>query len=156
MGRTLVIFKTDAYRRGVVGEILARFERRHMRVVGIKVMQAPMDLLEEHYHEHRAHPIFRQLLVMMNRGFVVPCVLEGEDDNTVALARTMLGPYRDPAPGTIRGDYQYESTSMYNLLHASATPEEATREIYLWFRPDELLPESDHGQEGDGAEAGGA
>lgn len=151
MNRTLVVFKTDAYHRGAIGEILARFERKHMRIVGIKVLKAGTALLGEHYRDHAGKPYYRRLIAMMSRGFVVPCVLEGQDDCTVGLVRMMLGPYSDPAPGTIRGDYQYEAVSMYNLLHASASPEEARREIALWFRPDELLPEIDHGEEGDAA-----
>jgi nucleoside-diphosphate kinase len=72
----------------------------------------------------------------------------------VTDGRTMLGPYRVPGPGTIRGDYQCETVSMSNLLHASASRAEAEREIALWFRPDELLPETDYGEKGDTAEAG--
>lgn len=155
MNRTLIIFKTDAYRRGAIGEILARFERKGMRVVGIKVLQADLALLAEHYREHAGRPYFQGLVYTMNRGLVVPCVLEGQDQHTINVVRGMLGPYRDPAPGTVRGDYQYEAVSMDNLLHASASPEEARREIALWFRPDELLPETDHGEEGDATQAGG-
>jgi nucleoside-diphosphate kinase len=154
MNRTLVIFKTDAYRRRVIGEILTRFERKRMRIVGIKVLRPDVSLLAEHYREHKGREYFQVLLDMMSRGFVVPCVLEGHDQNTINLVRTMLGPYRVPGPGTIRGDYQCETVSMSNLLHASASRAEAEREIALWFRPDELLPETDYGEKGDTAEAG--
>jgi nucleoside-diphosphate kinase len=154
VNRTLVIFKQDAYRRGVMGEILTRFERKHMRVVGIKVLRPSRAILEDHYREHEGKEYYLRLIRLMRGGFIVPCVLEGDDDHTVALIRRMLGHYRDPVPGTIRGDYQPETESMYNLLHASASPEEARREIALWFRPDELLPEIEHGEKGDATQAG--
>jgi nucleoside-diphosphate kinase len=135
MEQTLILFKPDACRRGLVGEILARFERRGLRIVGLKAMRPARELLEAHYAEHREKPIFSALLDMMSSGPLVACVLAG--DGLVEVTRQLLGDFRGPAPGTIRGDYQ--TAPMDNLAHASSSMSAATREIQLWFRPEELL-----------------
>jgi nucleoside-diphosphate kinase len=140
MDRTLILFKPDAYRRGLVGEILARFERRGLRILGLKVMRADRRLLEAHYAEHRDSPYFPMLLAMMTRGPLVACVLAG-DPTIIELTRRLLGEFRSPVPGTIRGDYQ--TTPVHNLVHASSAVPAALHEIRLWFRSEELLPDDE-------------
>lgn len=135
MERTLILFKPDACRRGLVGELLARFERRGLRPVGLKVARPSRELLEAHYAEHKGNPYYPSLLAMMVEGPLVACVLES-DSMIIEVTRRLLGDFRDPAPGTIRGDYQ--TMPMYNIVHASSSAPAAMREIRLWFRPEEL------------------
>jgi nucleoside-diphosphate kinase len=130
MERTLILFKPDTYRRGLIGEILARFERRGLRVVALKVVRPSRDLLAAHYAEHREKPYFTALIDMMRQGPVVACVLQG-DEQLIEMTRRLLGDFRDPAPGTIRGDYQ--TAPAYNLVHASDSEAAAIREIKIWF-----------------------
>jgi nucleoside-diphosphate kinase len=127
---TLILFKPDCVRRGLVGECLARFERRGMAIRSIDVRWPFPALLEEHYREHREKDHFPQLIAMMSDGPLVACVLEG-DDSIFETARALLGGFKSPAPGTIRGDYQ--TSPMYNLVHASGHMAAAQREIALWF-----------------------
>ena len=135
MERTLVLVKPDAYERALVGEILSRFEQRGMRIVGLKVVRAQRQLLEKHYAEHEDKPFFGALVAMMREGPIVACIIEG-DTLVVETARQLLGDFRHPAPGTIRGDYQ--TLPMYNIAHASSDEAAAIREIQLWFQPGEL------------------
>ncbi len=137
MERTFVMVKPDGVRRGLVGEILARFERKGFRLVALKLMRLDRDLAERHYAEHREKPFFEGLLAFITSGPVVAMVLEGE--NAVAEVRKMMGAThpKDALPGTIRGDY---ATSIdENVVHGSATLEDAKREIALFFREEELL-----------------
>jgi nucleoside-diphosphate kinase len=130
MERTLILFKPDAYRRGLVGEILARFERRGLRPIGLKVVRPDRAQLELHYAEHVNSPYFSRLIEMMSAGPLVACVLES-DPSIIEATRRMLGDFREPAPGTIRGDYQ--TTAVHNLVHASSSVPAAIREIKIWF-----------------------
>lgn len=127
---TLILFKPDCVRRGLVGECLARFERRGLTINTLDVRRPTPALLEEHYHEYREKDHFPQLIAMMSDGPLVVCVLEG-DESIVETARALLGGFKSPAPGTIRGDYQ--TTPMYNLVHASSHMAAAHREVALWF-----------------------
>lgn len=137
MERTFVMVKPDGFRRGLVGEILARFERKGFRIVGLKALKISQELAERHYAEHREKPFFPSLVGFITSGPVVAVVLEGP--NAVAEVRKMMGAThpKDALPGTIRGDYA--TTIDENVIHGSATPEDAQREIALFFRPEELL-----------------
>jgi len=132
-----VMVKPDGFRRGLVGEILARFERKGFRIVGLKALKISQELAERHYAEHREKPFFPSLVGFITSGPVVAVVLEGP--NAVAEVRKMMGAThpKDALPGTIRGDYA--TTIDENVIHGSATPEDAQREIALFFRPEELL-----------------
>ncbi|WP_448566835.1 nucleoside-diphosphate kinase [Thermus sp.] len=137
MERTFVMVKPDGFRRGLVGEILARFERKGFRIVGLKALRISQELAERHYAEHREKPFFPSLVGFITSGPVVAMVLEGP--NAVAEVRKMMGAThpKDALPGTIRGDYA--TTIDENVIHGSATLEDAEREIALFFRPEELL-----------------
>ncbi|MEZ0347305.1 MAG: nucleoside-diphosphate kinase [Thermus sp.] len=137
MERTFVMVKPDGFRRGLVGEILARFERKGFRIVGLKALKISQELAEKHYAEHREKPFFPSLVGFITSGPVVAMVLEGP--NAIAEVRKMMGAThpKDALPGTIRGDYA--TTIDENVIHGSATPEDAQREIALFFRPEELL-----------------
>lgn len=132
---TLILFKPDCVRRGLVGECLARFERRGFRAIALRVFnpKAPNDRLNErlweHYREHQGKPYFRSLLTMMADGPLTACALEG--DNVIAEARRILGPYREPIPGTIRGDFA--TSEMDNVVHASDGLTMAAHELTIWF-----------------------
>ena len=132
-----MMVKPDGFRRGLVGEILARFERKGFRIVGLKALKISQELAERHYAEHREKPFFPSLVGFITSGPVVAVVLEGP--NAVAEVRKMMGAThpKDALPGTIRGDYA--TTIDENVIHGSATPEDAQREIALFFRPEELL-----------------
>ena len=132
-----MMVKPDGFRRGLVGEILARFERKGFRIVGLKALRISQELAERHYAEHREKPFFPSLVSFITSGPVVAMVLEGP--NAVAEVRKMMGAThpKDALPGTIRGDYA--TTIDENVIHGSASLEDAQREIALFFRPEELL-----------------
>ncbi|MDM7323990.1 MAG: nucleoside-diphosphate kinase [Thermus sp.] len=137
MERTFVMVKPDGVRRGLVGEVLARFERKGFRLVGLKLLKISTELAEKHYAEHREKPFFPGLVSFITSGPVVAMVLEGP--NVVAEVRKMMGAThpKDALPGTIRGDFA--TTIDENVIHGSASLEDAEREIALFFRPEELL-----------------
>ena len=137
MERTFIMVKPDGVERGLVAEVLGRFERRGLRLCGLKVMRVDRDLAERHYAEHVEKPFFPSLLAFITRGPVVAMVWEGE--NAIAVARTMMGTTdsSQAAPGTIRGDYSLSKEE--NIVHGSDGPESAAREIELFFAPGELL-----------------
>lgn len=173
MERTLVIFKPDSVQRQVVGEILARFERAGLKVVGMKMAEPDEKLLESHYtddlipilgektlsdwgrygiatkesKEELGRKILASVRDFLGSGPVIALVLEG--GHSVEIVRKMVGSTgpKDSAPGTIRGDYAHLSLGRAsakgigapNLIHASGTPDEAEREIKLWFSPSELF-----------------
>ncbi len=132
-----MMVKPDGFRRGLVGEIIARFERKGFRLVGLKLLKISQELAERHYAEHRGKPFFSGLVSFITSGPVVAMVLEGP--GAVAEVRKMMGAThpKDALPGTIRGDYA--TTIDENVIHGSATLEDAEREIALFFRPEELL-----------------
>jgi nucleoside-diphosphate kinase len=137
MERTLIILKPDAVQRGLIGEIVTRFERKGLQVVGLKLMKISPQLAEIHYEAHKARPFYPGLVRFMTSSPVVVMVLEGKD--AIAIARTMMGATfgSKAAPGTIRGDYGVSNS--YNLIHGSDSSEAATRELGLFFKPEELL-----------------
>jgi nucleoside-diphosphate kinase len=135
--RTLVLVKPDGVQRLLAGRIIARFEERGLKVVGLKLVQVDRELAERHYAVHREKPFFGSLVEFITSSPLVAMALEGP--NAIAVVRTMVGATRphEAAPGTIRGDLALETAQ--NLIHASDGPETATAELALWFRPSELL-----------------
>lgn len=137
MERTLVIIKPDGVQRGLVGEILGRFERRGLRLVGLKMLWLDRALAERHYAVHRGKFFYEDLVTYITSGPVVAAVVEGPE--AIQVVRAMVGktrPHESP-PGTIRGDLAL--TGLRNLIHASDAPETAQHEIALFFQPEELF-----------------
>lgn len=137
MSRTLVLLKPDAVQRAFVGELIARFERRGLKIIGMKLMEVSDELARRHYDEHLGKPFFASLVQFITSGPIVAVVLEGE--NAVQLVRAAMGSTNpaDSAPGSIRGDYGM--TIEMNLVHGSDSDKSAEREIALFFSPDEVL-----------------
>ncbi len=137
MERTLIIFKPDAVHRLLVGRILTRFEDKGLRIVGLKLQQSPRAQVEQHYEVHKGRPFYASLVEFMTAGPGILAVLEGP--SAITVVRNLLGATdgRKAAPGTIRGDFGLDQ--QYNLVHASDGPETATKEIDLFFRPEELV-----------------
>ena len=135
--RTLVLLKPDAVQRLLAGRILARYEERGLKLVGLKLMTVSTELAERHYAIHREKPFFRGLVEFICSGPLVAAVLEGP--HAIAIVRAMNGATRphEAAPGTIRGDYALETAQ--NLVHASDGAETAETELALWFAPGELV-----------------
>jgi nucleoside-diphosphate kinase len=128
---TLILVKPDAFDRGLTGEVIARFERKGLRITAMKLMRADEDLANVHYAEHTEKPFFNELVSFITRGELVAIVLEGP--NAVAAARQVIGA-TDPVEadaGSIRGEFATEVT--LNLVHGSDSGESAEREIGLWF-----------------------
>jgi nucleoside-diphosphate kinase len=125
--------KPDAVERGLVGEIVARIERKGLRIVAMDLRTADRPLAEAHYDEHRDKPFFGELVDFLTRGPVVAMVVEGPDDQTFGIMRTLIGKTKveDAQPGSIRGDFA--TTTNENLVHGSDSNESAAREIGLWF-----------------------
>ena len=136
MERTLILLKPDAVQRGLMGEILGRLERRGLKVVGMKMLLVPRALAEEHYAEHVGKPFYAGLIDYITSAPVVALVLEGK--GAVATSRSTIGATNpaNAAPGTIRADLAVETGR--NLVHGSADPEAAAREVALWFQDNEL------------------
>jgi nucleoside-diphosphate kinase len=130
--RTLVIIKPDAVERGLAGEILARFERKGLRVVALDMRVIDLEAAGRHYEEHQGKPFYDELIDFIGRSPVITMVLEGPED-TWKVVRTLMGATnpRESAPGTIRGDYGVLLTE--NLVHGSDGPESAAREIAIFF-----------------------
>ena len=143
---TFVALKPDAVKRGIVGEIIARFEDAGFKIAGMKMVQATDQLLEEHYEEHVDKPFYDGLAEYMKQGPIVALVLEGV--HAVENLRKIVGETdaSEAHPATIRGRYGHmsmdhaDSAGRYykNIIHASATLEEAEKEISIWFDEDEL------------------
>jgi nucleoside-diphosphate kinase len=135
--RTLIIVKPDGVQRGLVGEIIRRFEQRGLRIVGMKFMQVSRELAEQHYAIHREKPFFGGLVDYITSSPVVVMALEGT--NAVLNARNTIGATRphEAASGSIRGDLALEIGR--NLVHGSDSVENGIAEIALWFKPEELV-----------------
>ncbi len=128
---TLLIIKPDAVRRGLVGEILSRLERKGLRIDDLRMMRIDPDLADRHYAEHRDKPFFGALVDFITSGQVIVAKVTGRD--AVSVLRSMMGA-TDPSnagPGTIRGDFGSVITE--NLVHGSDSPESAARELELFF-----------------------
>ncbi|MFN8159629.1 MAG: nucleoside-diphosphate kinase [Solirubrobacterales bacterium] len=131
MSRTLILVKPDAFERGLTGEVLARFERKGLRIKALKQVHANEAIAHEHYAEHTQKPFFGELVEFITRGPLVALVLEGPD--AVAAARQLIGATNplEAAPGSIRGEFALEVT--FNLVHGSDSDASAEREIGIWF-----------------------
>ncbi|MGH2451474.1 MAG: nucleoside-diphosphate kinase [Candidatus Limnocylindria bacterium] len=129
--RSLVVLKPDAVQRGIAGEILARFERRGLRIAALRLVQVDRAMAERHYEIHRGKFFYDDLVQTIVASPVVAMVLEGP--NAIEVVRAMVGSTRphEAAPGTIRGDFAL--VGLRNLVHASDGPETAASEIALWF-----------------------
>lgn len=136
--RTFVMAKPDAVARGLSGEIIARFERRGLVLVGLKKVVMARDAAEEHYAEHRDKPFFAELVEFITSGPVVMMAIEGE--GAIASCRLMMGATnpQDSAPGTIRGDYALDLGQ--NVIHGSDGAESAARELGIHFADSEIIP----------------
>jgi nucleoside-diphosphate kinase len=135
--RTFVLLKPDAVARRLCGEILARFEAKGLKLAGMKMLQVTPELSKQHYAEHVQKKFYPQLEEFITSGPVVALVLEGP--SAISVVRTMLGSTngRESALGTIRGDFGM--SRQMNLVHGSDGPDAATREIGIYFKPEELL-----------------
>jgi nucleoside-diphosphate kinase len=129
--RTLILVKPDAFERGLTGEILARFERKGLRITRLRLLQADVDIANVHYAEHTEKPFFGELVSFITSGPLVAAVLEGHE--AVTAARQVIGATNpvEAAPGSIRGDFALEVT--FNMVHGSDSDESAEREIGIWF-----------------------
>jgi nucleoside-diphosphate kinase len=132
MDRTLILVKPDAFARSLTGEIIARFERKELRLVALRQMVVGRELAERHYAEHAQRPFFGELVDFITSGPLVAMVLEGVD--AVRAARQVIGATNPlaAAPGSIRGDFAIETGR--NMVHGSDSPESAAREAELFFR----------------------
>jgi nucleoside-diphosphate kinase len=128
---TLVVLKPDTVQRAISGEIIARFERRGLRVAALRLLRVERAMAEKHYAIHKGKFFYDDLVNVISSSPVVAMVLEGP--NAIAVVRAMVGSTRphEAAPGTIRGDYAL--VGLRNLVHASDAPETAASEIALWF-----------------------
>ena len=131
MSRTLILVKPDAFERGLTGEVIARFERKGLKLAAMRLLTVDEELANRHYAEHTEKPFFGELVAFITRGPLVALVLEGTE--AVAAARQVIGATNplEASPGSIRGDYATEVT--FNLVHGSDSDESAEREIALWF-----------------------
>jgi nucleoside-diphosphate kinase len=131
MDRTLILVKPDAFARSLTGEIIARFERKGLRIVALRHMTVTRELAERHYAEHAEKPFFGELVHFITSGAIVAMVLEGLD--AVKAARQTIGATNplDAAPGSIRGDFAIEMGQ--NMVHGSDSAESAAREAALFF-----------------------
>ena len=130
--RTLALIKPDGVQRQLVGEILARIERKGLKIAALELKNVDDALARAHYAEHEGKPFFDSLLEFITSGPVVAAILEGP--RAIAAFRQLAGgtdPVEKAAPGTIRGDFGLET--QFNLVHGSDSPESAAREIALWF-----------------------
>ncbi|OIP91105.1 MAG: nucleoside-diphosphate kinase [Syntrophaceae bacterium CG2_30_58_14] len=137
MERSLVLVKPDGVQRGLVGEVIARLERRGLLLTGAKFMQVSRALAEEHYGIHKGKPFYDGLIAYITSAPVMAMVWEGP--NAVAAIRQTMGATRplEAAPGTLRHDFALEVGR--NLTHASDSPENGAKEVALWFKPEELV-----------------
>jgi nucleoside-diphosphate kinase len=137
MERTLVLVKPDGVQRGLIGEILARFERKGLKVVGLRMLEVSRQLAERHYAVHQGKHFYAGLVDFITSGPVAAIALEGPD--AIATVRRLVGRTmpNEAEPGTIRGDLGI--SGLRNLIHASDAPETAAAELDLWFGADALL-----------------
>lgn len=131
MDRTLILVKPDAFARGLTGEIIARFERKGLRIVALKHMTVGRELAEQHYAEHEGKPFYGELVDFITSGPLVAMVLEG--DEVVTAARQVIGATNplEATTGSIRGDFAVAVGQ--NMVHGSDSAESATRETGLFF-----------------------
>jgi nucleoside-diphosphate kinase len=137
MERTLIILKPDAVQRGLVGDIIKRFEQKGIIIVGGKFMKIPLSLAEQHYAPHKGKPFYDGLVKFMTSSPVLVLALAGK--NVIEISRKMMGATfgSKAEPGTIRGDFGVSNS--FNLIHGSDSAESAARELGLFFKAEELI-----------------
>jgi nucleoside-diphosphate kinase len=137
MEKTFVFVKPDGVQRGLIGEIIARLEKRGLRLVGAKFIQVSQELAEEHYAIHKGKPFYDGLIKYVTAAPVMAMVWEGP--NAIAAVRQTMGATRptEASPGSVRHDFGLEVGR--NITHASDSLENAETEIALWFKPEEIL-----------------
>lgn len=135
--KSLIILKPDAVMRGLTGEIIARFERKGLKIVAAKFEKISLEKAENHYAEHDGKPFYPKLINFITSAPVMLMVLEG--NNAISVVRTLLGKTNgcEAAPGSIRGDYG--TSKSFNAVHASDSAESAIREIENFFTPAEIV-----------------
>lgn len=143
--RTFLLLKPDAVQRGLAGEIISRFEKKGLKLVGLKMLSVSRELAEEHYAEHKGKGFFEPTVSYIMSSPVVAMVWEGP--GAVALCRTMMGATnpKNADPGSIRGSYAVDISR--NIIHGSDSIESAAREIAIYFKPEEILSYSKAGEE---------
>jgi len=143
--RTLVLVKPDGVRRGVVGEIVSRFERKGLKILAAKMLRVTPELAQRHYAEHQGKAFYPALIQHITSGPTFALALEGR--SAISVVRLLTGATNPQlaAPGTIRGDFGLGLTP--NLVHASDSPDASARELALFFPPEELLAYSRVGEE---------
>ncbi|TYS33963.1 nucleoside-diphosphate kinase [Bacillus pumilus] len=136
MDKTFLMVKPDGVERQLIGEIVSRFEKKGLQLVGAKLMSIPKEVAETHYGEHKEKPFFGELVDFITSGPVFAMIWQGEQ--VVDVTRQMIGKTnpKEALPGTIRGDYGL--TVGKNIIHGSDSPESAEREINLFFKQEEL------------------
>jgi len=137
MERTLIILKPDAVQRGLCGQIIDRFEKKGLQIIGMKLMKIPKSLAQTHYQPHQGKPFYEGLVNFMTSSPVIVIALSGKE--AIAVTRKMMGATfgSKAEPGSIRGDFGVSNS--FNLIHGSDSPESAARELALFFKPEELL-----------------
>lgn len=137
MEKSLVLIKPDGVQRGLMGQIITRFENRGLRLIAAKFMQVPLELAQAHYAVHQGKPFYEPLLKFITSAPVMAMVWTGPD--AIIAIRQTVGKTRgtEAAPGTIRHDFALQAR--LNLVHASDSPENGEIETALWFRPEELV-----------------
>lgn len=135
--RTLVLVKPDGVRRGLIGEVISRFERKGFRIVAMKMLRMTRQQAEQFYSVHADKPFFRDLVEFMTSGPIVAMVIEGE--SAISVVRNMIGSTdgRKAAPGTIRGDFSLSVQE--NVVHASDSQESYEREYRVIFSPEDFV-----------------
>jgi len=137
METTFIFLKPDAVQRGLISEIVGRFERKGLQLAGMKLMMVPKELAEKHYAEHAEKPFFGGLIGFVTSGPVLAMAWRGVD--AIEVCRKLIGSTngRKAEPGTIRGDLGMSGAN--NMVHGSDSPESAERELALWFEDGELV-----------------
>ncbi|MDQ0058190.1 nucleoside-diphosphate kinase [Paenibacillus harenae] len=137
MEKTFLMIKPDGVQRGLIGEIVSRLERKGLQLVAAKFMVVTRELAEIHYGEHKGKVFYEPLLAFITSGPVFAMVWQG--DNVIALSRALIGKTDalDAAPGTIRSDFAVHTN--FNLIHGSDSAENATREMGIFFAPEEIV-----------------
>ena len=135
--RTLILIKPDAMQRRLAGTLISRLENKGLKLIGLKLLQVTPELSAQHYAEHVEKPFYPLLEEFITSGPVIALCAEGPE--AISVVRTMMGPTngREAAPGTIRGDFGL--SQQMNLMHGSDGPEAATKEIQVYFKPEELI-----------------
>nr|WP_314991924.1 nucleoside-diphosphate kinase [uncultured Treponema sp.] len=139
--RTFVMMKPGVVQRRIAGAVLDRFEKKGLRLIGLKLMRISPELAKKHYAEHAEKPFFTELVGYITSGTVIAMAFEG--DEAVAIVRKLCGATKvvNAEPGTIRGDYALHTN--INIVHSSDSPESAARELGLFFTPEEFFPWED-------------